>query len=260
MMRRCEPLYDGDTSEVCGALFDDAKRMAVCPHVSLAGGDTLGLSADPQYLRARAKPDARAPLPARLRHLGLVSDVPSNAPEPPLPQLGSFDSTGHLQDCTRRSLNVTSWMPDNPELHASGDWWEPCDCPSLLRRVAEVWAQAYKSKPPTMLLADVQSPWQLLGPLVKREGVVAAVVHLLREYVPDDTAVAVLHQAAEQLRPPADPDQRTFAQRLRAAMRASSPVAACTCARHRNTAGGGEWRDPGCPLHGDPPVRPPTGL
>lgn len=50
MIRRCEPLFDGDTREVCGARFDDLRRMAVCPHVKLDGGDTVGVPADTDYL------------------------------------------------------------------------------------------------------------------------------------------------------------------------------------------------------------------
>ena len=44
MMRRCEPLYEGDPSPTCGVWFDDMHRMAVCPHVLLAGGDSVGLT------------------------------------------------------------------------------------------------------------------------------------------------------------------------------------------------------------------------
>lgn len=51
MIRRCEPLFDGDTREVCGARFDDARRLTYCPHVSLDGGDTVGVPPDPEYLR-----------------------------------------------------------------------------------------------------------------------------------------------------------------------------------------------------------------
>jgi hypothetical protein len=62
VIRRCEPLYDGDTREVCGARFDDARRMAVCPHVLLDGGDTVGVPADTDYLVSKgvrvADPDA----------------------------------------------------------------------------------------------------------------------------------------------------------------------------------------------------------
>lgn len=43
MIRRCEPLHEGDTHEHCGVVFDDEVRMAVCPHVLLAGGDTVGI-------------------------------------------------------------------------------------------------------------------------------------------------------------------------------------------------------------------------
>lgn len=50
MIRRCEPLFDGDDREVCGARFDDARRMAVCPHVSLDGGDVAGVPGDYDYL------------------------------------------------------------------------------------------------------------------------------------------------------------------------------------------------------------------
>lgn len=53
MLRRCEPLFDGDQREVCGAWFDDARRMAVCPHVSLDGGDSKGVAPDPEYLVAK---------------------------------------------------------------------------------------------------------------------------------------------------------------------------------------------------------------
>lgn len=43
MRRKCEPLYDGDPHEYCGVIFDDLYRMAVCPHVLLDGGDTVGI-------------------------------------------------------------------------------------------------------------------------------------------------------------------------------------------------------------------------
>lgn len=42
-MRKCGPLWDGDTHRTCGVMFDDAKRSTICPHVSLAGGDTVGI-------------------------------------------------------------------------------------------------------------------------------------------------------------------------------------------------------------------------
>jgi hypothetical protein len=42
---RCAPLYRGQSDEHgwCGAIIDDEHRLTVCPHVSLAGGDTEGL-------------------------------------------------------------------------------------------------------------------------------------------------------------------------------------------------------------------------
>lgn len=50
MIRRCEPLHEGDQHTYCGVMFDDARRMAVCPHVLLDGGDTVGIG-------PRAQPD-----------------------------------------------------------------------------------------------------------------------------------------------------------------------------------------------------------
>lgn len=32
MLRRCEPLYDGDPTPTCGRLYDDARRWTICPH------------------------------------------------------------------------------------------------------------------------------------------------------------------------------------------------------------------------------------
>lgn len=43
MIRKCEPLWDGDEHEYCGVVFDDLHRLAVCPHNLLAGGDTVGI-------------------------------------------------------------------------------------------------------------------------------------------------------------------------------------------------------------------------
>jgi cell division protein FtsN len=103
-----------------------------------------------------------------------------------------------------------------------------------------------------------------LGASVLHRGVVGTVVHLLRRHAPDN-AVAVLHQAAEQLRPPVDPDQRSYAERLRERLgmvpRPATPERPrCTCKPTRVQGMGGLFRDPSCPTHGEAPVRPPTGL
>lgn len=55
MIRQCAPLYHGDPHPYCGVMFDDAERLAVCPHYSLAGGDTVGLvppDRKPRYRKA----------------------------------------------------------------------------------------------------------------------------------------------------------------------------------------------------------------
>ena len=43
MLRRCEPLYEGDEHEYCGVMFNDLHRLSVCPHVLLDGGDRVGI-------------------------------------------------------------------------------------------------------------------------------------------------------------------------------------------------------------------------
>lgn len=47
MFVRCAPLWDGDRRSFCGAVYDDAKRSTLCPHVSLDGGDTVGVKPPP---------------------------------------------------------------------------------------------------------------------------------------------------------------------------------------------------------------------
>lgn len=43
MMGRCSPERYGASKPTCGVLFDDGRRSTVCPHVSLDGGDVVGI-------------------------------------------------------------------------------------------------------------------------------------------------------------------------------------------------------------------------
>lgn len=46
MLRVCGPLFDGDDNGgrgFCGVTYDDERRLCVCPHLSLAGGDATGI-------------------------------------------------------------------------------------------------------------------------------------------------------------------------------------------------------------------------
>lgn len=36
-------MFEGDTHEHCGVMYDDMYRLAVCPHYLLAGGDAVGI-------------------------------------------------------------------------------------------------------------------------------------------------------------------------------------------------------------------------
>jgi hypothetical protein len=33
----CQPLYEGDTRETCGKVYDDAECLTICPHEPLGG-------------------------------------------------------------------------------------------------------------------------------------------------------------------------------------------------------------------------------
>jgi hypothetical protein len=73
------------------------------------------------------------------------TDVPSAAPEPPLPQLGDFDADGHLWTCRQG-------MRGRPGYGGL----LPCECGHKLRQVAELWANAYKSQPPRMVFTPAE--------------------------------------------------------------------------------------------------------
>jgi hypothetical protein len=130
VIRRCEPLFDGDDREVCGARFDDARRMAVCPHVSLDGGDTVGVPPDPEYLVAKgvlSTVDAKA--------LQEHTEYERAHPEP-LHMLDEFDTDGHLRTCRR------------PDPRVEGV--SACGCGTRLYDLARATRLAYERQPPRM--------------------------------------------------------------------------------------------------------------
>lgn len=45
------PVLAGER-QPCGGAYDDAERMTICPHVSLDGGDTVGVRPNPAAVSA----------------------------------------------------------------------------------------------------------------------------------------------------------------------------------------------------------------
>lgn len=172
--------------------------------------------------------DQRKPLAARLADQGLRSNVPSQAPPPPLPQLDDHDPAhGHVRaphgsDQYHRCINGR------------------CNCAMKMYLLALATRKAYEAQPARMVFTPAE-PEGVRTYGVRRDSHLGAMVSFLNDHREcQPVAMAT--------------DSEGFVLLYVQVVRDPRPKG-CTCAR---TAGDGSdrYNDPACPVHGLPERSP----